>query len=217
MNLIRSNRRTIAIIIERDGSLTVRAPKRVPRTTIEAFLADKSDWIRTNQERMRKSQPPSHRFVEGEIFYYLGEAYPLKYVQSQHPGLILKEAFFLNRKAASRAKEYFEKWYKQQARKSIGERLARLSVQHGYRFSSLRITSARTRWGSCSSRGTLSFSYRLVMAPPEVLDSVIIHELIHLDVPNHSPAFWARFQQIMPDCKKHRKWLQQNGSLFSLD
>jgi predicted metal-dependent hydrolase len=78
----------------------------------------------------------------------------------------------------------------------------------------VRISSARTRWGSCSSRGSLSFTWRLVMAPVEVVDYVIVHELAHLRVHNHSPEFWKEVARLMPDYAQRKQWLKDNGRLL---
>ncbi len=83
-------------------------------------------------------------------------------------------------------------------------------------YKSIRITSARTRWGSCSSKGNLSFTWRLVMAPPQVIDYVVAHELAHLQVRNHSPAFWQKVKTIMPDYLQYRRWLDAHGHLLTL-
>ena len=81
----------------------------------------------------------------------------------------------------------------------------------------MKITDARTRWGSCSTRGSLNFSWRLVMAPPAVIDYVILHELAHLKIHNHSSNFWSRVAQLVPDYREHKKWLEQNGHLLAIE
>jgi predicted metal-dependent hydrolase len=86
----------------------------------------------------------------------------------------------------------------------------------GGHYSSIRIGDQKTRWGSCSSNGTLSFSWRLMLAPPRVLDYVVIHELCHLTYMNHSREFWAKVASIDPDYREHRKWLKDNGDSLIL-
>ncbi|MPN53172.1 hypothetical protein SDC9_200836 [bioreactor metagenome] len=91
---------------------------------------------------------------------------------------------------------------------------ARLAQTMRVSFNSLTIRDQRTRWGSCSSKGTLSFNWRLVMTPPTILQYVVIHELAHLTVPNHSAEFWGRVAAFYPDYKKARLWLKKNASLL---
>jgi predicted metal-dependent hydrolase len=90
------------------------------------------------------------------------------------------------------------------------------AAQYGLRYEKIRITSAQTRWGSCSPKGTLSFTWRLVMAPLEVIDYVVIHELAHLRVKNHSKTFWAEVESMLPDYTRHVAWLRKNGKFLTL-
>ncbi len=115
-----------------------------------------------------------------------------------------------------RPKSAFQAWYKKQARAVLTERAGYFARKHGFEIGKIRITSARTRWGSCSTKKTLSFTWRLVMAPPEVVDYVVVHELCHLRELNHSRAFWAQVEAILPDYKGKRKWLKENGNLLVL-
>jgi predicted metal-dependent hydrolase len=110
----------------------------------------------------------------------------------------------------------FTAWYKQQARWVLAKRVEWFASRCKFTYTQVRISSAHTRWGSCSSRGTLSFTWRLVMAPLEVVDYVVVHELAHLRVKNHSPAFWKEVEAILPDYKARQKWLKTNGKLLTL-
>ena len=98
----------------------------------------------------------------------------------------------------------------------LTERVEFFAHAQGFKVKKIRISSARTRWGSCSAKGTLSFTWRLVMAPPDVIDYVVVHELCHLKELNHSKAFWAQVEAILPDYKTRRKWLKDNGAKLHL-
>jgi predicted metal-dependent hydrolase len=216
MKIVRSRRKTIALIIEQDGSLIVRAPLRLSRLKIEQLVAEKADWIRKRQEWVRLHYVVSHRYEEGELFYFLGKSYPLKLVDQQHRPLLLSNSFQLDRNFQAHAQQVFIDWYRDQTRQVIGERLSALANLYQLSYSNIHITSARTRWGSCSSRDTLNFSWRLVMAPLEVIDYVITHELAHLKIPNHSAAFWKYVEQLSPNYRALRKWLKENGGRLNL-
>jgi predicted metal-dependent hydrolase len=211
--LVRTRRRTIAIIVERDGRLTVRAPLRMPAAQIDEFVRSHADWIaRTRAKALAHPPPPPRRYAEGETFPYLGQSYPLRLVPPTRPALGFDgRAFRLSRTAGERAQAAFVRWYKARALEVLTGRVRALAAQHGFRYERIRISSARTRWGSCSSRGTLSFTYRLVMAPPEVVDYVVVHELVHTRIRNHSKVFWRAVGEIMPDYKRHVAWLRKNG------
>jgi predicted metal-dependent hydrolase len=216
MKIVHSKRKTIALIIEQDGSLTVRAPMRLSRLKIEQLIAEKANWIRERQEWARMHYPAAHQYEEGELFYFLGKTYPLKLVPHQNQSLLFNNSFILDRTSQSRAQQLFINWYRDQARQVFGERTCALASHYDLAYSDIHISSARTRWGSCSNRATLNFSWRLVMAPLEVIDYVITHELAHLKIPNHSAAFWKYVEQLSPNYRALRKWLKENGSRFNL-
>jgi predicted metal-dependent hydrolase len=218
--LLRSRRRTLALIIEADGSLTVRAPMRMTRAAIQDFVTQKADWIHKTQTKVkaRADGKASHHFQTGELFPYLGHLHPLTIVPAQRPALKLDEAGFrLSQSAQPRARQYFEAWYKQQARAYLQTRVDHFAALHSLKFHGLRISSARTRWGSCSHKNDLSFTWRLILAPPEVVDYVILHELAHTVQHNHGPKFWSLVESLMPDYKNHLRWLKQNGHSLNLD
>jgi predicted metal-dependent hydrolase len=211
--LVRSHRKTVALVIERDGSLTVRAPLQMDDGRIRTFVESHADWIAKNQARVRAAQPViPKKYSEGETFLFLGQPYPLRIVPRQRSSLTFDgKAFHLAKSALPRAEETFIRWYKQQATILLFERVLVLAGRHGFRYQKIRISSARTRWGSCSSLGTLSFTYRLVMAPLDVVDYVVLHELVHTQVRNHSKTFWNRLGALMPDYKTRLGWLKKNG------
>lgn len=101
--------------------------------------------------------------------------------------------------------------YKKQAHDIIQERLSYYSTITGLKFSKFRITSAKTRFGSCTSKGVLSFSWRLIFYPKEVIDYIVVHELTHLREFNHSRNFWERVELVLPEYKTHKKWLKEKG------
>jgi len=102
----------------------------------------------------------------------------------------------------------------EEAHKEIHARCMWFSIMTGYSPSSLRITNARQRWGSCTYRGGLNFSWCLIQAPLEIVDYVIVHELVHLRQPDHSRKFWSKVEELMPDYQRRRKWLRENERLL---
>lgn len=113
-------------------------------------------------------------------------------------------------------KHYFVLWYKRKAREYFRERVDFFSRMLKLQPGSLKITSARSRWGSCSEDNNLAFSFRLIMAPAAVIDYVVVHELMHIREKNHSPGFWRQVASVMPQYKLHRRWLKDNNSKFAL-
>ncbi len=111
----------------------------------------------------------------------------------------------------------FERRYRDRARQLFSQRAAFYLPMTGGRYTSITIRDQKTRWGSCSSRGTLSFNYRLVFAPLKILDYVVVHELCHLTHMNHSRDFWGLVEQVMPDYRERRAWLKEHGQELSLE
>jgi predicted metal-dependent hydrolase len=216
--LIHTRRKTISLTILPDGKLTVRAPLRMSEVQILDFVRTYEEWIRKNQARIKSySPPPIKHFIEGEFFLYLGVEYPLTVVSHQRPALILSNPRFnLAYSNLQKARQTFNNWYKTQARIVISKRVVLLARQNRFTYAKIRISSARTRWGSCSTNGTISFTWRLVMAPPDIVDYVVLHELLHTQIKNHSKTFWRKMGAISPNNKKHVHWLKQNGKYLTL-
>ena len=216
-NLVRAKRRTIALIVERDGSLTVRAPRRATLNDIYGFIQEKTDWILRSREKLKAIKPiPKKAYVDGERFLFLGQEYELRLVPPQRTALKLDGGFTLSTSAQERGELAFTKWYKTQALTIFTERVNHYANLHGLIPKEVKVNSAKTRWGSCTSAGTLNFTWRLVMAPLEVIDYVVLHELAHLKVKNHSPRFWKLVESLCPDFKHHRKWLRDHGETMTL-
>jgi predicted metal-dependent hydrolase len=215
--IIRSKRKTIALVVQADGELLVRAPKRATRKEIDALLEKHASWIAKKQAeaKTKHAAMPSHQFVDGEHFFFLGERYSLKLVDQQAVSLRFDKGFYLSKDAQSKAAALFEQFYRQEARRIFTERVRHYTEKYDFEVAKIKLSSAKKRWGSCSSKGNLNLVWRLVMAPLEIIDYVIVHELCHLREANHSKRFWAEVEAILPDYKSRRRWLKVNGHQIS--
>lgn len=119
--------------------------------------------------------------------------------------------------AETKRLETMEKRYKNAARTQLEARTAYYQTITGGSYTSISIRDQKTRWGSCSSRGTLSYNYRLIFAPPKVLDYVVVHELCHLTYLNHSKDFWNKVASVMPDYKIYKNWLKEHGHELTIE
>lgn len=215
--IIRSKRRTLALEISRDSSLIVRAPKKASLEYIEEIIQKKRRWIQRKQRIARdkyKSFAPKE-FIDGEEFLYLGNTYRLSIIEKDDPPLILDREFQISKRCLADAREVFIDWYKKEAYKKFRERLTWRSDLAGLKFNKFNITNAKTRWGSCSSKGNLYFSWRLIMAPLFVLDYMIAHELAHIPEKNHSAGFWNKLKLIYPEYLEGQKWLKDHSHLIA--
>jgi len=210
--IIRSKRRTVALIVEYDGSVTVRAPMRLAESAIQEFAEKHVNWVEKKKAEMRAVVPAqSKQYQPGETFLYLGREYSLEVVPAQRKKLILEDRFKIAESALGNAELVFQKWYRQQASLLIPKRVKFFAENHQLHYEKIKITSARTRWGSCSPKNTLNFSWRLMLTPLDVIDYVIIHELAHTVHHNHSKRFWNLVEKFLPDYKERRKQLRQYG------
>jgi predicted metal-dependent hydrolase len=214
--IVRSKRRTLSLLINEKGSLIVRAPSTATDREIRALVEHKRSWIESKQRmaRERYRELEGRGFQEGAEYPYLGTWYPLRYLHSADGKASFHftgREFHLNPDRAEHARELMAAWYRKQARRIVSERVRRYATLNGISFERVRITGAMKRWGSCTSGGNLNFSWRLVMAPLEVIDYVVVHELSHRKEQNHSSRFWAEVSRIMPGYRTHRAWLNRHG------
>lgn len=216
--IIRSKRRTIALEIARDAQLIVRAPYRTPMDFIEKVVFKKRFWIMEKQEfvkeRIKKIIPKE--FVSGEGFLYLGEMYKLEFVEALDMPIAFNNGFQISRQYVNIAREIITAWYKEQAYQKISERANWYCTLSGLKYNKIKISDAQRRWGSCSAKGNLNFSWRLIMAPLRVVDYVVVHELAHLEEKNHSKAFWNKVRIMLPDFEQYKEWLKENRHLLNL-
>jgi len=223
-NLIRSRKRkrTISLQIGPNSEVTIHAPHYTPITEINRFIREKQNWIDKAIKRQAALQVSSREksYRSGEIFFYLGQPYPLEayFEPLENEGVMFWDnRFFLNSpENEDLKKHYFVSWYKKKARSYLSGRVDYYSGMLKLTAGSVRITSAETRWGSCSEVNRLSFSFRLIMAPPAVVDYVVVHELMHIREKNHSSKFWALVIEVVPDYRKHRRWLRDHQHEFKL-
>ncbi len=215
--IIRSRRRTIALQVNNDATLTVKIPYGVTMAYVERFIEQKKSWIHKKQEQFnaQKDKFKPKQFTEGEDFIFAGRAYPLEIVPGSKAKIVLtaEGRLRITQKCLEAPKYYIEWFYKQFAKKYITARTAEIAQEFGYKYKSIKINSAKTRWGSCSMRGNLNFSWRLVIMPPEMIDYVIVHELVHLEIKDHSHRFYSRMSELMPDHKRREKWLKENSGM----
>lgn len=211
--IIRSNRKTIALEVTRDATLVVRAPELAAIETIRKIVAKKSSWINRKISHVRglQSRMVEKEFVNGEGFLFMGNAYKLHILENGELPLSFDRGFYLQRRYLSIARELFVEWYKEQAQLKLSERVHWYASQAGLKYKSIKITEANKRWGSCGSNGNLNFSWRLILAPLGAIDYVVVHELAHLEIKNHSRDFWNKVKVMFPDYERYRRWLKDES------
>lgn len=189
-----------------DGKVSLTVPRYSSLREAQDFLREKETWIRKHLDKRPELEVVglgARLPVEGEereVLEYEGKRVLL------HPGALLVP------KGAARAPSRVRAFLKTMARDRLADASERYAEPMGLIYKRLTLRDTRSRWGSCTSEGNLMYSWRLIMAPPEVLDYVAAHEVAHLAYMDHSPQFWATVERMMPDYKIHRKWLRDNGA-----
>ena len=210
--IIRSRRKTVSVIVERDGSLIVRAPLRYPEKSVEEFVFKKREWILRTVERVKKSNAENMFSLEnGAKIELLGKEYTIRLTEEKRAFLTENEIVL----PANLEKQAFEKLTYKLLRAYIVPRTEEIAAKNGLRFNGISVTSARTRWGSCGAGDTLNFSRALVFMPSSVVDYVICHELCHTLEKNHSARFYARVKSICPDYKTAEQVLKARAAVMN--
>lgn len=217
-DLVRSNRSSIGITVERDGSIVVNAPEGLEIDEIEKHVHKKRLWIweKLAIKKAHKNNEIEKKFISGESFYYLGRSYRLQIIDEE-TSLKLKNGWFiLNKKNQNQAKELFKNWYAQHLKSKIIERLKYLHKQLNIEIPDYKVMELGYRWGSCSKDGVLNFNWKIAMAPVSVIDYIIIHEIAHLKEHTHSERFWKEVQRMVPNFLEKKEWLRNNGNILEL-
>ena len=217
--LTRSKRKTMAIKINRDSSLEVRAPINLSKKKIDEFVNSKEKWIAKHTKEISEKYKLKKEFtlnfgdyvtVRGEkACIHIIEGNISKYDEE-------KKIFYISKTANShQIKEILIELYKLIAKAYIYQRVVFFAKQMNVSPTNIRITSAKTRWGSCSGKNSVNFSWRLIMADDKTIDYVIIHELAHIKQHNHSSNFWKIVESVMPDYKKQKEKLKMLSEKLS--
>jgi len=223
-HLIRSQkRRTVAIHIDQQAQVRVLAPRFVDEDKITAFISEKTGWVWRTIHKMRRKRILSvrHEFTAGEEFLFLGKNYPLR-IDMNGCGEIkllfdgaqwhaVVPTLLAAEKRYKGIKEAMIQWYRQQAMEILGGRVFNYSRLMGLEPLKITVKTQKTLWGSCHhQRKSIHLNWKIIMAPMAVIDYVVVHELSHLKVPNHSLRFWREVEKVLPDYKVRKRWLKDN-------
>ncbi|MDP3725461.1 MAG: SprT family zinc-dependent metalloprotease [Nanoarchaeota archaeon] len=202
--IIRSRRKTIGLEVRENAEVVLRLPWGAKQNDIDRFLQKNAGWIERAKKKVleREKCVSGIEFRVGSYVPYLGMSYPL--------GTLIGSV------SEEKGKEGFILWAKEEAKRIFASYAEIHAKKAGKAYSGIRITNAKKRWGSCSSKDTLSFAWRLILGPLWVLDYVMAHEVAHLIHRNHGKRFWKKVEILYPDYKKARKWLKHHGHLLTI-
>lgn len=210
-----SNRKSIAIQLVGPFKVLLKGPK-VQFSVFEKILMDKWSWIIENSQKFQSQKQP-RAYENGDVFNILGKRFKVKVQEHKlaRADISMVEDELLFYVPFNSPPEVFEQLMEGILRKVLKEflnwRIPHFQKHFNKRVNNISVRNQKTRWGSCSSAGNLSFNYRLALAPLDVVDYIIVHEMSHLEHLNHSKSYWKKVHQVMPDYKKHDKWLKDYG------
>jgi predicted metal-dependent hydrolase len=221
--LIRTDRKTADIVIERSGDVIVRAPTDIGDDKILQVVADRALWVhRSLAEWEELNASRKHRpLVQGQGFLYLGRSYRLKFVQESSVPLRMKDGrwelseVFLATQGEAAVRKAFRDFYSAKGNQIFAERVAHFAPLVGVSPGSLVVKELGYHWASCGTAGTLNFHWKTLMAPQTVIDYIVVHELCHLRYREHSDAFWNEVDKVLPRFQLRKEWLRRHGA--SLD
>jgi predicted metal-dependent hydrolase len=208
--LVRSRRKTVAICILPGGTVEVRAPLSMPKADIDRFVLSKQQWI---QEKLlvmkeRSNLKSAFHLDYGDRVLVMGKEYPITLRPGNRIGFDDTQIYLVPGLSSLQIKDACVKVYMQIAKQVLTAKAHAYGARMGVTPSGIKINFAKTRWGSCSAKKSINFSWRLIMAEEKVIDLVVVHELAHIKEMNHSIRFWAIVEGILPDYKERQLLLK---------
>lgn len=215
----KSKRKTVSIFIERDGSVSALVPSNLSDDEIAIILKAKeyqihrnlAQWLQLNERHVTRE------YVNGQSFLYLGRNYRLKLVDDKLGELKFSKGYFLlSKNELSSAEQYFIDFYRNKLKEKIKPLIKRYKEQLGVAPNDVKVMELKNRWASCSAKGNINFHWKCAMAPMDVLQYIIVHELAHLIHLNHTTEFWNVVDKVLPKYEEQMNWLKLNGVGMSL-
>jgi predicted metal-dependent hydrolase len=219
IKLVKSNRKTVSIYVERDGSVSALVPDKLEDKAIEEIIESKKYLIHKNlaEWSLLNESKVNREYVNGQSFMYLGRNYRLKLTEDENDNLSFsKGRFYLPENKKHQAKEEFKSFYKAKLQEKLPAILKRYSAKIGVQPKKIKVMELQNRWGSCSPSGNINFHWKCAMAPIDVINYIVAHELVHLIHPNHTSEFWNELDKLMPNYHQHHEWLKVYGAGMDL-
>ncbi len=216
------HRKTVGLTVERDASLVAHLPRDAELSQVEGLIRSRVVWVHQklaiHKHTSRETVFRRPEFIDGEGFYYLGKHYRLKLIDVDRSWPPLPTVRFegdrllFRREQAAAGEKRISEHYTRAAHLYLNDVVGKWKTIVGVTPAKhVQVMDLGYRWGSCSRDGSLNFHWRVMQLPPQVIDYVVVHELSHLKVSEHSSAFWREVGRVLPDYQIHRDWLREKG------
>lgn len=207
--VVKRKTKKITLKVDIDGRLRLTVPKRMSEEQVREFLKKNMSVI---EKMIHAVDERKKSFLSKNSILYLGKEMSVNLDTSAIVPISFNgEYFILNPRYAEHINILAHRWLKRRAEEYLPKRLSELSAKMGVKYAKVQVRDVKSRWGSCSSKGTISLNWRLIMAPQDVIDYVLIHELSHVPYPNHGKGFWIFVEKHCPRYREYRNWLKENG------
>ena len=214
--LIRTNRRSISISINNLGQVIIKAPRRVSMDEIQKVVDKKERWIALHKERIEKNNELNKNILTYKDILFCGNIYHIAFDERIKKITLIDNYCLIPLKYKDTYQRKLILWYKKIANEILTQRVQYFCDLMQLEPSAVKLTNARTCWGTCNSKGVVSLNWRLMMVPHNLIDYVVVHELAHLVQLNHSKLFWEVVHSVLPDYASRRKNLKQGDYLLTL-
>ena len=216
-NIKKTNRKKTISFIVKEGYVLVICPKQTSDSYIKKILKIKTNWIEKKlkeQNEYRKKKMKA--FEEGEVFFCFGKKLILSLDTSKRQNIKIKEGKLCVRtnRTNNNIKKMVELWYKKQFKEYLDTNINKIAKYTNIDFNSFKIGNYKRKLGSCNANGDLTFNWKIVMMPEEVINYIIIHELCHIKHFNHSREFWGLVEEFLPDYKVYNDWIKKNVNII---
>jgi len=210
--IIRTQRKSLSLIINNRGELIVRAPLFYKDSVIFDFINKKSNWIIAKRTQMINEKTYPLEIKSGEKFTILGREYEI-YITTVKSVKIKDNQILI---PINNSKQKLILFLKRSLKNIVTSKITYWLNWYNFNVSNISISSAKTNWGSCSSSNRLHFTYKLMLCPEAIIDYIIVHELVHTVIKNHSTNFWRNVKKLYPSYKNCERWLKENRSIVEL-
>ena len=217
VEVVRTDRKRSASIRLLGDLVKVSVPMTLSDSRIRDLVTKRTPWIKNRlREQSDRPIPAAREYVSGETVTYLGKNYRLKVLIGDQPSIKLRRGYVeatvtetdIDPKNTMRG--LLERWYRSHAERRLGEKTVRLARVIGVNPSSVTVKNYKSRWGSCSPKGDISYNWRIILAPHSIVDYVVVHELCHMLEHNHSSKYWKHVERYVPNWRECREWLKHN-------
>ena len=211
-NIIKSNRKTLSLIINNKGELIVRAPLKCRDSAIFDFIKAKAEWIIKKRTITIQNLIKPIEIKTGAKLTLLGKTYDIKLDNVKSVKIIDNTLVVPMQNSKNKLILYLKRTLK----RLIEDKIKIINQTYDFKYNNISISSAKTNWGSCSGTNNLHFTYKLMLCPEQVVDYIIIHELVHTVIKNHSKTYWRNVKKIYPYYKQCEYWLKENKGIVEL-